>query len=434
MTRTISRRAFIGSAAAGTGAVLTGCVGQAGPSQQEGPKLTVAPLADAKGSITYWHQFNSEDERAGLAAVVSGFKTAAPNVTLTTETITPSDYMTKYTTAVQSKSVPDTCMTLALNAGDMIGLNGLQDLTSVVNSWAGKSDIDDSVWKPFIRSGKTWAIPTFMIVDWYYYRVDWLKSLGFSAPPATWEEFRTVSKAMTDSAQNRYGFAMRAGAGGGDYLMRAVRAVNGPFTDADGRPALSKDAVATALQAYSSLYVTDHSVPPSAPSDSYAQVLQSFTTGRAGMVMHHTGSLKSVRAALKPEVEFMTAPLPKMQNGQMGWLSPGAASLMKIDNAGASLAWLEYWGSANAQLSMFKSTGYWPTAKTAQASSELTADAILQGARDQIKVAQSPEFFAGMGGWSANSVLVQLQAVLVGKASVSEAADAIVSGFKSYFR
>ena len=129
-----------------------------------------------------------------------------------------------------------------------------------------------------------------MFVDWFYYRADWLEELGYSEPPKTWQEFREVAKAMTSG--DRYGVALRGGAGGGEPVIKMIRGYNGPLTDADGAPTLDLEATKTALDEYSALYLVDKSAPPSAPADGYNQIFQSFLNGQTGMLMHHTGSLE----------------------------------------------------------------------------------------------------------------------------------------------
>jgi len=43
-----------------------------------------------------------------------------------------------------------------------------------------------------------------------YYNVDWLKELGYDAPPQTWDEFRDMACAASDPAEGRYGFEFGA--------------------------------------------------------------------------------------------------------------------------------------------------------------------------------------------------------------------------------
>ena len=388
--------------------------------------------ADAKGEVSYWNQFTGADERAGFDAVTSGFAKAYPSVTLKTESIPNADFMTKYTTAVQSNTGPQAVMVQNNRAADILAMNGLIDLKDSLEGWSGLSDFDDKVISPFIRDGKTYAVPAAMFVDWIYYRADWFADAGISEAPTTWTEFRDAAKKLTDTGKDRYGFGMRGGAGGAEMLIKLIRSYNGPLVDADGKPALAKDAVATALDEYTATYTKDKSVPLSAPNDSYNQIFQSFLTGRTGMICHHTGSTKSVIAALKPDSEVKAAPMPKTDQ-YLGWLQPLGNGLRSTDNVGASLAWLEYWGSKQAQIDFFNSTGYFPAATSAQTDPTVTSAPLVSAATAAVKVNVTPEFFPGYDGWQNQSVLVQMQSVLVGKTSVADAADIIMSDYTKSF-
>ncbi|MCQ6273352.1 extracellular solute-binding protein [Pseudarthrobacter sp. R1] len=429
----MNRRRFVSLLGlAGAGAALAGCVPGATQSAPSAASIQAASPADAKGEVTYWNHFTGEDERRGFGAVTSGYAKNYPQVTLKSESIPNSDFMTKFTTAVQSRSVPNSVMVHANRVQDMVAMQGLVDLTDPLSAWSGKSDIADKILAPFKRQDRVYAVPSAMFVDWYYYRADWLQEAGLSAPPATWAEFRQLAKTMTDPARGRHGFALRGGAGGGEHIIKMIRAFNGPLVDADGKPALKKEAVATALEEYSAPYLVDKSAALSAPSDGYTQVFQSFLNGNTGMLMHHTGSLKSVTAALKSGVQVMTAPMPKAEF-ETGWIQPLGNGLMTLDGAATSLSWLEYWGSAAPQLDMFNATGYFPASTSGQSSPTITSDPLFAAALKQIERGTTPEYFTGMQAWQDNSVLVQFQALLVGKASVSQAADSIVADFNTNF-
>lgn len=435
MSTGIDRRNFLGMMGlAGATLAISGCVSEVSPARSSSPApvLTPANPASAKGNNSYWNHFTGEDERKGFEAVTSGFQGAYPGINFTTESIPNEDFMPKFTTAVQSGGVPDSVMVADTRVSDMVAMNGLVDITKSQEAWDGSSDIDAKFMAPFQREGKTYAIPCLLFVDWIYYRADWLKEAGISAPPRTWAEFRAVAKALTDSKRDRFGYGMRGGAGGGAQVIKQIRAFNGPLVDKKGQPSLDEAAVASALKEFTDMYLVDKSVPPSAPGDGYSQVFQSFLTGRTGMLVHHTGSHNSVIAALKPGDQVLTAPLPKAKY-EMGWVGPLGNGLMSTENGANALAWLEYWGGAEPQLEFMKATGYFPVSKTAQKSDDITSDVMYRGALAAIEVGVTPEYFAGFQGWQDNTVLVQAQAILVGRQTIDGASKVIMNDFKSNF-
>ena len=424
-----SRRGALGLAVVGSSLFLGGCVGDSPPAPRPLGSMRAAGR-DAAGQILYWNQFTGADERSGFEAVHNGFEKTYPELELHTEAIPNTDFITKYTTAVQSESVPDTVMVQVNRFNDMHAMRGLVDITNAVRGWDGYRQIPEKLLTPFVRNDRLFALPSAVFVDWMYYRKDWLEAAGIDAPPTTWNEFRQVAKAITDPAKKRYGFGMRGGDGGGEALIKLIRSYGGPLVGPEGEPRLTKESVGDALQDYSATYVVDKSVPPSAPGDGYNQVFQSFLTGRTGMLFHHTGSMRSVMAALKPGKQVMTAPMP---NKDMGWVVPMGNGMMSDDHAAESLAWLEYWASPRPQLDFFAATGYYPAAGPAQHDPAVTGVELVPAARRQFEIGITPEYFIGYDSWTQHSVLVQLQAVLVGRTSVSEAADVVLADFQKNF-
>lgn len=417
--------------AGGAGLALTGCVGQAAAPESSAPSSSAVDPADAKGTVDYWNSFTGEDERAGFQTVTDAFATAFPKIDLQVEAVPNADFMTKFTTAVQSGSGPDTVMSLMERFQDMAGMDGLRDLSGYVKGWDGLDQIDQKLLDPLTVDGKLLALPVMSFVYWGYYRADWFEEAGIAGPPSTWDEFRETAKALTDPAKGRYGYGMRGGAGGGSTILEIIYAYNGPLVTEDGKASLDMDATVEALQLHLDMYSTDKSVPPSAPNDSYNQMFQSFLTGGTGMLLHHTGSLKSVEAALKPMEQVKTFVLPKAKHPST-WVMPGSNGIMKTsDNADAAFAWLSYWATAKPQIDFLKATGYWPTAKDALDDPFIASDPLYETAKKAVSIGVTPTFFRGFQGWQDTVVLLQTQNVLVGRATPQQAAKEIIDQLKT---
>ena len=147
--------------------------------------------------------------------------------------------------------------------------------------------------------GQIYGIPAFLFIDWLYYRKDWFDEAGL-APPTTWDEMREAAIALTDAANDRYGFGLRGGDGGQGHVVGIMRAYGGLSADENGVPVIDRDKAIEAVTFWSGLFTTDKVAPPSAPNDSYSQIMQAFRTGQTAMVLHHTGSLAEISADLDP--------------------------------------------------------------------------------------------------------------------------------------
>ncbi|MDQ6601528.1 MAG: sugar ABC transporter substrate-binding protein [Chloroflexota bacterium] len=468
----LSRRDFLAAATAATGAAILAACG--GSSATETPKAaatvagvaaTTAPLATAggaaattapapaasaaggasattttntaaggkapTGAINYWHHFTSDTEMKGLERITTTFKTQYPGVTVTQENIPNASYMQKFTAAVQAKSLPDTVMVSAERVNDMVAMNGLKDLTERINNSTLKKDLPDNRWTAATVNGKTYGVPAFMFVNWMYYRADWFKEAGITAPPKTWAEFQDIAVKLTDPAKNRFGFGLRGGDGGEGWVEMMLRAFGSPIVDDKGKPAMDVAKATEGLKYYTELFTKYKVAPPSAPNDSYAQVMTAFKTGQTGMVLHHTGSLKEVRDALGDK--FMTAPYPAGPAAHIADVTPlynGLSQTIKDDRGDAGWAWITQWTTPDAEIALLEETGYFPASIAAANDSRVTGNPLYKAATDTLTFGTLPPQFNGGSGWLKQSVLPTFQKVLLGQATPAQGVDQMNADLK----
>ena len=88
--------------AASSGAAPTSA---AAPASAPAPAATIAPAA-LTGTVSYWHTFTSQSEMDGLDKVTKAFNQKYPKVTVNSENVPNSDFMAKFTLAVQGVASP----------------------------------------------------------------------------------------------------------------------------------------------------------------------------------------------------------------------------------------------------------------------------------------------------------------------------------------
>lgn len=416
--RTIDRRTLLG---AGLGVAAAATLR---------PAFGLAQDADISGDVTYWHHFTSDSEMQGLEDVTGIFTTGHPGVTITSENIPNADFMTQFTTAAVGGSLPDTTMAAADRIPDMLGLGGLVDLTARFESWDGKSGIDPGLMQSATVDDKIVGIPAFLFIDWVYYRSDWFDEAGLSVPD-TWDQFREAAIALTDADQGRYGFGLRGGDGGQGTVMSIMRAYGGLSADDAGLPVIDRDKAIEAIAFWAGLYTTDKVVPPSAPNDSYSQIMQGFRTGQTAMIVHHTGSLAEISADLEQGTQFMTMMVPAGPAMRVAGVSPLYNGMCKEDNGDASWAWLTEWTKPDAAVAFLQDTGYFPASKTAAEDPRITENPIYDAARNSIPVGVPPLSFVGAPGWAGTSVLPNFQQVLTGQATAEQAVDQMIADLEA---
>lgn len=382
------------------------------------------------GDISYWHHFTSDSEMSGLEQVEAMFEANYPGATVTAENIPNADFMTQFTTAAVGGSLPNTTMAAADRIPDMLALGGLVDLTARFDAWDGKDGIDPSLMNGATIDGQIYGIPAFLFVDWLYYRKDWFDEAGLAAPD-TWEDVRNAALALTDAANDRYGFGLRGGDGGQGQIMNIMRAYGGLSADENGVPVIDRDKAIEAITFWSGLYTTDKVAPPSAPNDSYSQIMQAFRTGQTAMVLHHTGSLAEISGDLEPGVEFMTAKVPAGPAMRVQGVSPLYNGMCKEDNGDTSWAWLTEWTTPDAAVAFLEATGYFPASSTAAQDPRITENPIYTAAIEAIPMGVPPLSFVGAPGWASTSVLPNFQQVLTGQSTPEQAVDQMIADLEA---
>lgn len=376
--------------------------------------------AYAATDITYWHHFTSQTEFAGLAGIMEQFHAANPEINILQENIPNAEYMAMFTSAVIADSRPDTCMVTSDRLPDMVALNGLVDLTDRIGNWDKRQFYSDAAWDGITFDDKIYGVPAFSFVNWMYYRSDWLDEAGLS-PPDTFEEFLEVAIALTDPARGRYGFGLRGGDGGQTMLHDVFDSYNA-FDYEGGSMRMNVPNAVAALRFYTDLLTVHGVAQPSAPGDSYRQIMEGFRTGQTGMIWHHTGSLTEISDALSTD-QFGTALRPAGPEGRIARVSYLYNGMMSPTHEEDGWKWIAEWGDVDAAITMLEATGYFPATSEVATDSRITSNPLYEAAVQSLEIGTPLPKIVGLAGWMSTSMLPEFQKVLVGTATPEQAVD-----------
>ncbi|CDN57807.1 Secreted sugar-binding protein (plasmid) [Neorhizobium galegae bv. officinalis bv. officinalis str. HAMBI 1141] len=389
--------------------------------------------ANAATAINYWHHFTSQSEMAGLLKIIELFAKTHPGVTVTQESIPNSEYMAKVSSAVVAGGRPDTGMVIAERFADLTAMGALTDITKRVSAWKGKANLPENRWTGMSQGGAVYAVPAYAFVDWMYYRKDYFEEAGLAGPPKTLDEFVTACRKLTNPTKGRYAFGMRGGAGAFKYVIDMMESFGSPIVK-DGQAAIDKAAAVEAISFYSSLFLKEKVVPPSAPNDSYRQIMEGFRTGQTAMVWHHTGSLIEISAALKAGEQFATAPMPAGPKAHIARVAYAGNGIMKDDNIDAAWDWISFWGETDAAVALLEATGYFPASTAALEDKRIKSNPVYQAASKTLEFGRLPNSFVGAAGWSENVVNPAFQSVLTGQLTPVQAVDRMIQGLEAALR
>ncbi len=388
--------------------------------------------ASAATAINYWHHFTSQTEAAGLARVMALFGEAFPDIAVSPENIPNAEYMTKVTATLVAGSRPDTGMVTAQRFPDMHAMGGLMDLSGKLAEWELTDSFADAAWAPVSVDGGVYGVPAFSFINWVYYRTDYFEAAGIDGPPDTFEDFLEACIKLSDPANNRYGFGMRGGGGGHSFLVDMIRAWGSPIVE-DGQMAIDREKAVDAVRFYAELYTRHRVVPPSAPNDSYRQIMEGFNTGQTAMVWHHTGSLTEISAAL-PAGSFNTAIRPAGPGARIAQVDHLYNGIMSDANMDAAWDWISFWGETEPAIALLEETGYFPSSQTAAADPRIADNPIYDAATATMAFGSPPPSFVGADGWASTVALPAFQQVLTGASTPEAAVDTMMAGLERTLR
>lgn len=383
------------------------------------------------GTIDYWHNFIAEFVFDGFEVVLENFRQQYPDITVNPLTIPNADFMTKFTTSVVGGDAPDTTMVQPDRVPDMVAVGGLQDLTERVENSDLMEKIPADRWAGATLDGRIYGVPSFMFVDWMYYRADWFEEAGIE-PPTTFEEFTEAAIALTDPANGRYGFGMRGGSGGQGFVTQIIEAFGSPIVDENGQPAMDFDKAVEGLRWYTDLHTVHGVVPPSVVDDSFRQLMEAFQTDQTAMLWHHTGSLAEMRTVLGDEGTFMTAVRPAGPAGLIANATPSynGISMPEPENEEAAWAWVSYWAEVDTQVTFLEETGYFPTSALVADDERVQSNPLYAAALATVNEVGPPTTFPGGPGWEQTVVLPAFQRTLLGEITPEDAVELMMEGLE----
>ena len=167
------------------------------------PALTYENV-DPKGQkITFWHQMTGGNQKA-LQAIVDDFnKTNTYGITVDAQPQgNYNDIFNKMSQILNTPDVPNLVVAYQNQAATYALASALADMRPLVNSptWglsqADQADFFPGFWSQDVfpnYGGARYGFPIYRSEEVMYYNSDWLKELGYDAPPTTPDQFKEVA-------------------------------------------------------------------------------------------------------------------------------------------------------------------------------------------------------------------------------------------------
>ncbi len=180
-----------------------------------GSDVDKVDLTGKKVDLTFYHTQTKGNEDA-LKKICADFGAANPGITVTPQYIGGySDVSAKINVGIQAKQVPELAVGYENDVANYMTGDAVLDLTPYINSskfgWK-KEDLSDifggfldrNVYTDF--KGQILSAPFTSSVFMMWYNEDMLKSLGFSGPAKTWDEFKMQAAAAQKMGKKGFPF------------------------------------------------------------------------------------------------------------------------------------------------------------------------------------------------------------------------------------
>jgi multiple sugar transport system substrate-binding protein len=363
-----------------------------------------------------------------VTSLVQRFNQSQKDFEVKVEFVPQAQARQKLISAISSGSPPDVCQVWDNWVGQFQGMGAVEDLTDRVKSWKQRPDVQETAWQTVSAGDRIVSLPLALTLDGIFYRTDRLKELGLKPPMPdwTWDDFLAIAKAFSKPNENQYGYGMR-GAGTWAVLYPSEFAyANGAEVLKDGKLVINAKEAVEALGWYLDLALKHKVTPPSAATDGFVEIVETFGRGITSMYQHNSGSAgqqkKNVGAA-----NFATVPLPIGPAGKRAtfYFSETLTAFKASRNKEGAWQFMTFMLDDEPTLMYCKTLGLLPPRKSIISRPEFADDPALSGFLQSFPFAIVSPYLAypGWGGRIDSDGVPLVQQAIVGKISARECLD-----------
>lgn len=359
-----------------------------------GNSAAAEPQAEGPIRLEFWHSMGSSTGEL-IQEIVDEFNASQSDIVV--EAIYQGDYTTagtKLQAAVAGGNAPHVVQVEITRVGMYASQDLLLDLTPYAEADA---DFDITAMYPGVMDfsyidGKLISIPNGRSCPVMYYNADALKAAGFENAPATWDELRAASAAVTKDGSMGYGASL------GDswyYLAMMLTAGGQIYNEAGNDIGFYGEAGTKPLQLWLDM-IADGSlyIPEGEDYASNAALRNAFMAGACNIIMQSSAQYRSL--VDNSDFEVGVAYIPK----DVTYAAiPGGSNLVAfqgMSKAEEQAVWefMKYMCSGDVAGKYAAGTGYLPTSDAAL-NSAVYQEMLQKYPYLDVAVAQL-EYFVGM--------------------------------------
>jgi multiple sugar transport system substrate-binding protein len=296
----------------------------------------------------------------------------------------------KLLTAFAGDTLPDVAQMGNSWVPEMVALNALQPLDDRVARSAAvqRADYFAGIWDTNVVGGVTWGVPWYVDTKVIFYRRDILREAGFAEPPKTWDEWRTMMRALKRQRPQQWPMVLPLN----EFQPLLVFALQQPdplLRDGGRYGNFRSPGFRRALTFFDEIYRQGWA--PLFSETQIGNIWQEF--GRGNYVFYISGpwNIAEFKQRLPPELKdaWATAPMPG-PDGPGASLAGGASLVIFKRTKHADAAWklIEYLSQPAQQIRFHALTGDPPPRRSTWAAPALANDEHARAFREQLERAK----------------------------------------------
>ncbi len=354
--------------------------------------------ADRPVVVEFW-AMGQEGEQ--VQALLPEFERRHPGIRVRAQQIPWSAAHEKLLTAYAGDAMPDVFQLGNTWIPEFVALRAVAPLDERLKVWpaAALNDYFPGILATNRLEGQTWALPWYVDTRLFFYRSDLLAAVGFTEPPATWDDWLQAMARlkMLDDAE-RYAILLPIN----EWQLPVILALQRGATllrDRDQYGDFQHPRFREAFRFYLSLF--EQGLAPPVGNTQIANLYQEFANGYFAVYISGPWNIgefgRRLPAALQGQ--WMTAPLPgfadsslhRQEGMRVGVSLAGGASLaLSRTSPRQEAAWnlLEYLAQPEQQARFYQLTGDLPARQSAWNDPALAGNRYAQAFRQQLQQVQ----------------------------------------------
>lgn len=275
-----------------------------------------------------------------------------------------------------------------------------------------------------------YGVPMFNDVVFFYYNDAMLKQAGFDHPPATWEEFTSMSKTLqekgiTPGAASAWGLSANEGLVA--YFAEFLGSFGGSFFNDRGEPAFNDEKGVEALN-YMKDSLSSGVIDKASINYNDRQVLDAFKNGKTAFVAgwsFYWGELNAADSKVKGQVKVGLVPAAEGAPHTASTGSMYLAVTPQSEHEDAAWKFIEFLGSKEFQKKQSLEAGALPIWKDLYSDADLQQNyAALGDMAKQLETVISRPSLDAYNEFS-KELQIGLQAALTGQKDAKTALDEV---------